>query len=107
MKQDHMSETVVTTSKLSKEYVRDEFHVVALDAVDINIQKGRLCRADGAFRLGQIDAAASDRRDGQAERRRDPRAGLEPAPDERQANRALAQRAYRVHLPVVQPDSGV
>ena len=35
-----MSETVVTTSKLSKEYVRDEFHVVALDAVDINIQKG-------------------------------------------------------------------
>jgi len=40
MKQDHMSETVVTTSKLSKEYVRDEFHVVALDAVDINIQKG-------------------------------------------------------------------
>jgi putative ABC transport system ATP-binding protein len=40
MKQDPMNETIVTTSKLSKEYVRDEFHVVALDAVDINIQKG-------------------------------------------------------------------
>ena len=36
MKQYPMNETIVTTSKLSKEYVRDEFHVVALDAVDIN-----------------------------------------------------------------------
>ena len=35
-----MSEQVVVTSKLSKEYVRDEFHVAALDAVDIVIDKG-------------------------------------------------------------------
>ena len=35
-----MSEQVVITSKLSKEYVRDEFHVAALDAVDIVIDKG-------------------------------------------------------------------
>src|SRR5579875_1485488 len=35
-----MSETVVKTSKLSKEFVRDEFHVVALDEVDIQIDKG-------------------------------------------------------------------
>src|SRR5690349_9159676 len=40
MRQEFMNETIVTTSKLSKEYIRDEFHVVALDAVDINIQKG-------------------------------------------------------------------
>jgi putative ABC transport system ATP-binding protein len=35
-----MSEIVVSTSKLSKEYVRDEFRVVALDAADIEIQRG-------------------------------------------------------------------
>ncbi len=35
-----MSEQVVITSKVSKEYVRDEFHVAALDNVDIVIEKG-------------------------------------------------------------------
>lgn len=35
-----MSETVVKTRKLSKEFVRDEFHVVALDEVDIQIERG-------------------------------------------------------------------
>ena len=30
-----MSETVIQTRKLTKEFVRDEFHVVALDEVDI------------------------------------------------------------------------
>ncbi len=35
-----MDETIVTTRKLSKEFVRDEFHVVALDAVDIQIHRG-------------------------------------------------------------------
>ncbi len=35
-----MSEAVVKTSKLSKEYVRDEFHVMALDEVDIEIDRG-------------------------------------------------------------------
>jgi len=35
-----MSEQIVVTSKLSKEYVRDEFHVAALDAVDLVIDKG-------------------------------------------------------------------
>ena len=35
-----MSETVVTTRNLSKEYVRDEFRVAALDEVDIEIRKG-------------------------------------------------------------------
>jgi len=35
-----MSETVVTTRSLSKEYVRDEFRVAALDEVDIQIHKG-------------------------------------------------------------------
>jgi putative ABC transport system ATP-binding protein len=31
---------VVKTSKLSKEFIRDEFHVLALDEVDIEIQRG-------------------------------------------------------------------
>jgi putative ABC transport system ATP-binding protein len=35
-----MAEIVIETSKLTKEYVRDEFHVVALKDVDIQIQKG-------------------------------------------------------------------
>jgi putative ABC transport system ATP-binding protein len=35
-----MSEAVVTTRKLTKDFVRDEFHVVALDAVDIDIKCG-------------------------------------------------------------------
>ena len=35
-----MSEIVVKTKKLSKEFVRDEFHVVALDEVDLEIPKG-------------------------------------------------------------------
>lgn len=35
-----MSETVIRTRRLSKEYVRDEFHVTALDAVDIDIDRG-------------------------------------------------------------------
>src|SRR4051812_22506752 len=35
-----MSDVVIETSKLSKEYVRDEFHVNALKDVDIEIQKG-------------------------------------------------------------------
>jgi putative ABC transport system ATP-binding protein len=35
-----MSEVVIRTRKLTKEYVRDEFHVVALDGADIEIDRG-------------------------------------------------------------------
>jgi putative ABC transport system ATP-binding protein len=35
-----MSDVVVKARNLSKEYVRDEFHVVALDAVDVEINRG-------------------------------------------------------------------
>lgn len=35
-----MDEKVVQTRKISKEYVRDEFHVIALEAVDIEIRRG-------------------------------------------------------------------
>ena len=35
-----MSEAVVTARNLTKDFVRDEFHVVALDAVDIDIKRG-------------------------------------------------------------------
>jgi putative ABC transport system ATP-binding protein len=35
-----MSETVVKTINLCKEYVRDEFHVMALDGANIEIQRG-------------------------------------------------------------------
>ena len=35
-----MSEAVIQTSNLSKEFIRDEFHVVALNDVTLDIQKG-------------------------------------------------------------------
>src|SRR6201990_3385287 len=35
-----MGETVIQTRRLTKEYVRDEFHVTALDAADIQIERG-------------------------------------------------------------------
>lgn len=35
-----MTETIVKTRKLSKEFIRDEFHVIALEEVDIEIHKG-------------------------------------------------------------------
>jgi putative ABC transport system ATP-binding protein len=35
-----MGETIIKSSKLGKEYVRDEFHVIALDEVDIEIAQG-------------------------------------------------------------------
>ncbi|HEX4165408.1 MAG TPA: ABC transporter ATP-binding protein [Bryobacteraceae bacterium] len=35
-----MSETIVKTSALSKEYVRDEFRVMALDSASLEVQRG-------------------------------------------------------------------
>ncbi|MGA1997494.1 MAG: ATP-binding cassette domain-containing protein, partial [Bryobacteraceae bacterium] len=35
-----MSETIIETEKLSKEFVRDEFHVVALQDVTLTIERG-------------------------------------------------------------------
>ena len=35
-----MSETVIETRQLCKEFIRDEFHVVALKDVDLAIQRG-------------------------------------------------------------------
>ncbi len=35
-----MNDTIVRTRSLTKEFVRDEFHVVALDHVDIEVQRG-------------------------------------------------------------------
>lgn len=34
-----MGEAIIQTRQLSKEYIRDEFHVMALDEVDIDIEK--------------------------------------------------------------------
>ena len=35
-----MSETIVKTTQLSKEYIRDEFHVMALDSASMEIERG-------------------------------------------------------------------
>ena len=48
-----MSEVVIETSKLGKEYVRDEFHVVALKDVDIEIHKGEFVALMGPSGSGK------------------------------------------------------
>jgi putative ABC transport system ATP-binding protein len=48
-----MSEVVIETSKLGKEYVRDEFHVIALQDVDIEIHKGEFVALMGPSGSGK------------------------------------------------------
>lgn len=67
-----MSETVVKTRKLSKEFIRDEFHVVALDEVDIQVEKGDFVALMGPSGSGKstllhLIAAMDKPTDGQIE----------------------------------------
>ncbi len=48
-----MADVVIETRQLMKEYVRDEFHVVALDKVDIQIQKGEFVALMGPSGSGK------------------------------------------------------
>src|SRR6516165_2127979 len=48
-----MSETVIQTRHLTKEFIRDEFHVVALDDVDIDIRKGEFVTLMGPSGSGK------------------------------------------------------
>jgi putative ABC transport system ATP-binding protein len=48
-----MAETVIETHQLSKEYVRDEFHVVALKDVDISIARGEFVALMGPSGSGK------------------------------------------------------
>ena len=48
-----MPESVIQTSKLSKEFVRDEFHIVALREVDIEIHKGEFIALMGPSGSGK------------------------------------------------------
>jgi putative ABC transport system ATP-binding protein len=48
-----MGEAVIETSKLTKEYVRDEFHVVALKDVDITINRGEFVALMGPSGSGK------------------------------------------------------
>src|SRR6185437_60114 len=66
------NEAVVKTNKLSKEYVRDEFHVMALDEVDIEIQRGDFIALMGPSGSGKstllhLIAAMDKPTDGQIE----------------------------------------
>src|SRR5580704_10610736 len=48
-----MVETVIETHHLSKEYIRDEFHVVALKDVDIGIERGEFVALMGPSGSGK------------------------------------------------------
>src|SRR5579863_10454125 len=48
-----MAETVIETHQLSKEYVRDEFHVLALKDVDITISRGEFVALMGPSGSGK------------------------------------------------------
>ena len=48
-----MSEVVIETKLLSKEYVRDEFHVMALDKASITIQRGEFVALMGPSGSGK------------------------------------------------------
>ena len=48
-----MAETMIQTDKLGKEFLRDEFHIVALREVDINVQKGEFLALMGPSGSGK------------------------------------------------------
>src|SRR5215831_7703897 len=48
-----MTETIIETRSLSKEYVRDEFHVVALKEINISIAKGEFVALMGPSGSGK------------------------------------------------------
>jgi putative ABC transport system ATP-binding protein len=48
-----MSEVVIETRKLTKEFVRDEFHVIALKNVDIEVHKGEFVALMGPSGSGK------------------------------------------------------
>ncbi len=67
-----MSETVVRTTALSKEYVREEFHVMALDSANIEIVRGDFVALMGPSGSGKstllhLIAAMDKPSDGQIE----------------------------------------
>ncbi|HSU59211.1 MAG TPA: ABC transporter ATP-binding protein [Bryobacteraceae bacterium] len=66
------NDAVVKTKKLSKEYIRDEFHVMALDEVDIEIPRGDFTALMGPSGSGKstllhLIAAMDKPSDGQIE----------------------------------------
>jgi putative ABC transport system ATP-binding protein len=85
-----MSELIIETQILTKEFVRDEFHVVALASVSLQIAKASFVALMGPSGSGKSTLlhliAAMDRR-----RRGHSCARPQPAGAQRPPDRALAQ----------------
>jgi len=81
-----MSEAIIETRNLSKQYVRDEFKVDALKDVTLRDRQGRMSwRSWGPRARGKSTAAAPDRGNGPAHRGRHPRARPQPPGTQRPA----------------------
>ena len=101
-----MSEIVIQTRRLTKEFVRDEFHVVALKDVDIEIERGEFVALMGPSGSGKstllhVIAAMDKPSTGEVRV-----LGQDLRRAERPSDCPLAQRERRLHLSELQFDSG-
>ena len=102
-----MANPIVTVRHVTKSYTRGGETLRVLDGLNLQIEAGRVRRADGPLGLGQDDAPEPDRRPRPARpRARSTSAGKTIVAMSRGASSRAGARARRLHLPALQPDPG-